>query len=139
MSALPAALPPRGLSDLAQDAAANVDALVAEAGRRVRARVVENSRVSAVRLDAEQHAAHGLAWLATYATAIRELAAYAERMSAEARFGETEDLLSGSGSANTSSRSSRHPHESGRDRALVGVSGSADGRPCGTAPRRSRP
>jgi (2S)-methylsuccinyl-CoA dehydrogenase len=81
------------LSDLAQDAAASVDALVAEAGRRVRARVVENGRVSAARLDAEQHAAHGLAWLATYATAIRELAAYAERLSADGRFGETEDLL----------------------------------------------
>ncbi|MBV9079168.1 MAG: acyl-CoA dehydrogenase family protein, partial [Methylobacteriaceae bacterium] len=41
----------------------------------------------------EQHAAHGLAWLATYAAAIRELAAYAERLGAEGRFGEAEELL----------------------------------------------
>jgi (2S)-methylsuccinyl-CoA dehydrogenase len=66
---------------------------VAEATRRVRARVVLEGRVSAARLEAEQHAAHGLAWLATYAEAVRELGAYAERLSAEGRFGETEELL----------------------------------------------
>ena len=74
-------------------AAEAVAALVAEAARRVRARVSVDGRLAAERLEAEQHAAHGLAWLATYAEAIRELAAYADRLTAEGRFGETEDLL----------------------------------------------
>jgi (2S)-methylsuccinyl-CoA dehydrogenase len=78
---------------LAETAAKDVGALVAEARRRVRAKVVADGRISAERLEAEQHAAHGLAWLATYAEAIRESAAYAARLSHEGRFGETEELL----------------------------------------------
>src|SRR5215216_2366970 len=78
---------------LADAGAKDAAALVAEARRRVRAKVVADGRISAERLEAEQHAAHGLAWLATYAEAIREMAAYAERLSAEGRFGATEDLL----------------------------------------------
>ncbi|KAA2234938.1 acyl-CoA dehydrogenase family protein [Salinarimonas soli] len=74
-------------------AAADIAALVAEATRRVRARVVVECRISAGQLEAEQHAAHGLAWLATYGEAVRELVSYAERLSGEGRFGETEDLL----------------------------------------------
>ena len=68
--------------------------LVAEATRRVRAKVVADGRISAERLESEQHAAHGLAWLATYAEGVRELAAYAERAARRrAGFGETEELL----------------------------------------------
>jgi (2S)-methylsuccinyl-CoA dehydrogenase len=59
----------------------------------VRARVAVGGRVAPEALEREQHAAHGLAWLATYGEALRELAAYAERLSAEGRLGETEDLL----------------------------------------------
>jgi (2S)-methylsuccinyl-CoA dehydrogenase len=92
MSASPSVIP-ANLLDTAERAAADVQALVAEAARRVRARVTENGRISAQLVDAEQHAAHGLSWLATYATAIRELAAYGRRLAAEERFGETETLL----------------------------------------------
>ena len=67
--------------------------LVAEAARRIRSEVTADGRISAERLERHQHAAHGLAWLATYAEAIRELAAYGERLSVEGRFGETEELL----------------------------------------------
>jgi (2S)-methylsuccinyl-CoA dehydrogenase len=81
------------LISLADAAAKDAAALVAEARRRVRAKVVVEGRIAAERLEAEQHAAHGLAWLATYAEAIREMAAYARRLSGEGRFGETEDLL----------------------------------------------
>ncbi len=94
MTALP--VTPATAPDLpstSRQAAADVVALVAEATRRVRARVVVEGRVSAERLEAEQHAAHGLAWLATYAEAVRELGSYAERLTAEGRFGETEELL----------------------------------------------
>ena len=79
---------------LARQAAAEIDALVAEASRRVRARVTQDGRIVAQKLEDEQHAAHGLAWLATYAAAIGEMVAYAERQAAEGRFGEIEDLLS---------------------------------------------
>ena len=92
MSASPSVIP-ADLLDTAERAAADVQVLVAEAARRVRARVTENGRISPQLVDAEQHAAHGLSWLATYATAIRELAAYGRRLTAEGRFGETETLL----------------------------------------------
>ncbi len=42
--------------------------------------------------DREQRATHGLAWLATYVEALRQLVAYAERMQAEGKYGEIEDL-----------------------------------------------
>ena len=44
-------------------------------------------------IEREQHAAHGLAWFATYVESVREMLAYAERMKSEGRYGETEDLL----------------------------------------------
>src|SRR5215218_5350642 len=91
-SSAPAAATP-DLVQVADEAARDLSALVAEATRQVRTRVVTEGRVSAERLEAEQHAAHGLAWLATYAEGIRQLAAYAARMRAEGRFGETEELL----------------------------------------------
>jgi (2S)-methylsuccinyl-CoA dehydrogenase len=49
--------------------------------------------VDSTNFDREQRATHGLAWLATYVEAIRQLAAYAERMSRAGKLGETEDLL----------------------------------------------
>ena len=70
-----------------------MDALLADATRAVASRVTPEGRVSAKLLDREQRAAHGLAWFATYTEALRQLAAYAERMSAAGRFGELEELL----------------------------------------------
>jgi (2S)-methylsuccinyl-CoA dehydrogenase len=94
MSAIPAtAAPTPDLVATARDAAGTVAELVAEATRRIRTLVTADGRLSAERLEREQHAVHGLAWLATYAEAVRELGAYAERLTAEGRFGETEDLL----------------------------------------------
>ncbi len=59
----------------------------------VRARVSTSGKLSNEWLEAEQHAVHGLAWLATYVQAIREMVAYAARLSGEGQFGEVEDLL----------------------------------------------
>ncbi len=67
--------------------------LVADATQAVRSRVVAEGRISSALMEAEQHACHGLAWLATYAETVRELAAYGERLSAEGRYGEIEELL----------------------------------------------
>jgi (2S)-methylsuccinyl-CoA dehydrogenase len=93
MTALSAATASPDFVMLAETAAKDIAALVAEARRRVRTKVVADRRISAERLEREQHAAHGLAWLATYAEAIRESAAHAARLSGEGRFGETEELL----------------------------------------------
>jgi len=52
-----------------------------------------DGKVDGAALEREEHAAHGLAWVTTYAEAIREAANYAERMESEGRFGEMEALL----------------------------------------------
>ncbi len=75
------------------DAVAAAEALFADARRSVAARVTVAGRPMARVFDREQRAAHGLAWLATYVEAIRQLAAYAERLQAAGSFGETEELL----------------------------------------------
>ena len=68
--------------------------LADEAVRRVRARVIgADGKIDSAKLEAQQHAAHGLAWLSTYAEAVRELGDYAERLTESGQFGETEDLL----------------------------------------------
>jgi len=81
------------LIDNARAAVGAMDALLADATRGVRMRVAAEGSVSGKLLDREQRAAHGLAWFATYAESLRQLAAYAERMSAAGRFGELEELL----------------------------------------------
>jgi (2S)-methylsuccinyl-CoA dehydrogenase len=70
-----------------------VEALFADGRRAVAERVVREGRTVSRVLDREQRAAHGLAWLATYVEALRQLAAYAERLMAADNFGEVEDLL----------------------------------------------
>ncbi len=59
----------------------------------MRAKVTENGVLSAEAIEREQHACHGLAWLATYAEAIEQMADYAQRLSEAGRFGEMEALL----------------------------------------------
>jgi (2S)-methylsuccinyl-CoA dehydrogenase len=81
------------LDDLALQAQHAIEALLARAAASLRERLGEGGRLSAAKIEREQHAAHGLAWLATYSEAIKELAAYARRMRQERRFGETEELL----------------------------------------------
>jgi (2S)-methylsuccinyl-CoA dehydrogenase len=72
---------------------AAADALLDDARRAVAGRVNVDGRPVPSALDREQRAAHGLAWLATYVEALRQLAAYAERLLEAGSFGETEDLL----------------------------------------------
>lgn len=67
------------------------EALLEEAVVAVRQKVLVDGRISSARLEQEQHAAHGLAWLATYVMALRELAAYGERLQNEDRYGAIED------------------------------------------------
>ena len=75
------------------EAVAAAEALFADARRAVAARVTVEGRPMARVFDREQRATHGLAWLATYVEAIRQLAAYAARMIDSGNFGEIEDLV----------------------------------------------
>ena len=69
------------------------EGLLADARLAVAARVMRDGRPDPRALDREQRAAHGLAWLATYVEAIRQLAGYAERLMEGGGLGETEQLL----------------------------------------------
>jgi len=79
--------------ELAQQASAALDALLADATAKVRERVVVEGNVVGRVFDREQRATHGLAWFATYVEAVRQLAAYAGRMAGDDTLGEVEELL----------------------------------------------
>jgi (2S)-methylsuccinyl-CoA dehydrogenase len=79
--------------DAAEQAFTSIERLYAEARSRVRAEVSVAGKISASALEASQHVAHGVAWLATYVEALREMIAYGRRMQDEGRYGEIEDLL----------------------------------------------
>ncbi|QIG48087.1 acyl-CoA dehydrogenase [Nordella sp. HKS 07] len=70
-----------------------VGALYGLARARVQARVTAERKLSSHLIDREQHAVHGLAWLATYEAVLRELSFYAERLTQGQKFGELEQLL----------------------------------------------
>jgi (2S)-methylsuccinyl-CoA dehydrogenase len=81
------------LLGLMQEARGAADALLTDATYEVRERVTVNGKLDADAIEREQRATHGLAWLATYVEAIRQLSAYTNRMSEQGRFGEIEELL----------------------------------------------
>jgi (2S)-methylsuccinyl-CoA dehydrogenase len=70
-----------------------VEALLEKAKTSVRALVSKDGRVSAGLIEAHQTAAHGLAWLATYAQALRQMHEWAEALNKDGKFGETEQLI----------------------------------------------
>ena len=57
------------------------------------ARVSSEGQVSASLIEAEQTAAHGFAWLATYNESLIQMQGWAERLEAEGKFGEVEQLI----------------------------------------------
>ncbi|MBE7247444.1 MAG: acyl-CoA dehydrogenase, partial [Actinomycetospora chiangmaiensis] len=95
MSASPALqTEPFDLVATTKAAGQSVKRLSEEAVRRVRARLIgADGKIDSAKLEAHQHAAHGLAWLATYADAVSELGDYAARLTESGQFGETEELL----------------------------------------------
>src|SRR5580704_16158754 len=82
----------QSLVESIQSAKSVVDALLADATDQVRRRLAEGG-MSGELFDREQRATHGLAWFATYAEAVRQLVAYAERMAAQGLVGEVEEHL----------------------------------------------
>ncbi len=81
------------LVSVAQEATAALETILAEAINKVRARVSADGGIAAPLFDREQRATHGLAWLATYVEAVRQLGAYAARMSDTGRLGQIEELV----------------------------------------------
>ena len=81
------------LLTLTAAAIAPVETLLDTATARLRETVSQEGRVSGKKIEENQVAAHGLAWLATYVEALRQMQAWAERLSAGGTFGETEALL----------------------------------------------
>ena len=82
-----------GLTGLVTEALPPVEALLATATERLRGMVTVNGKVSAKALEAEQRAAHGLAWLATYVESLRQMSAWAGRLTEAGAFGEMEALI----------------------------------------------
>ena len=78
---------------MAQAATSAVEALLSDAAAKVRERVMLEGRPAARLFDREQRATHGLAWLATYVEAVRQLTAYAERMQDAGLLTEIEELI----------------------------------------------
>lgn len=96
MNAQVAELAKAGQTDMlttARAAFAEVEKLYVEVRSLVRAHVSSGGKISSELFEQAQHEGHGLAWLATYVESLREMIAYAERLSGEGRFGEIEDLL----------------------------------------------
>ena len=63
------------------------------ATERLRGIVTNDGRVSGSALDTNQTAAHGLAWLATYVEALRQMQGWADRLSETSEFSEVEALI----------------------------------------------
>jgi len=68
-------------------------ALLDAAKACVRTKVSVEGRVSGERVEAEQTAAHGLAWLATYVEALSQMQVWAEKLDANGQFNEVEALI----------------------------------------------
>ncbi|MGX9354824.1 acyl-CoA dehydrogenase family protein [Roseobacteraceae bacterium S113] len=81
------------LLKLTGDAVAPARSVLAIAKEKLRDAVTVEGRVNAGRIEAEQTAAHGLAWLATYVESLAQMHGWAERLEAEGRFGEMEQLI----------------------------------------------
>jgi (2S)-methylsuccinyl-CoA dehydrogenase len=81
------------LITLMEAARSAADALLQDATLKGRERLSRNGHIDAGLVEREQRAAHGLAWFATYAQAIRQLASYAQWMGRNGRLGEIEGLL----------------------------------------------
>ncbi|SFK14280.1 acyl-CoA dehydrogenase family protein [Celeribacter neptunius] len=74
-------------------AVAPAEALLDRARAALKAEFLDGDRISGKKLEANQTAAHGLAWLATYVESLRQMQKWAEALSTEGKFGEMEQLI----------------------------------------------
>lgn len=124
------------LIELTQSAAGAAQKLVDQGASSMQARHVTDGKISAAGLEQDQHAAHGMAWFATYGEALKQMADYAARMNQEGRFGEIEALLTQIGFAEYLSQMGGgipmsqgemiRPHELGLEAEAINAFHSAD-------------
>ncbi|NOC47169.1 acyl-CoA dehydrogenase family protein [Ruegeria sp. HKCCD7559] len=81
------------LLNLTRAALPAVEAVFEKARESVRDMVSADGRISGALIEANQTAAHGLAWLATYNQSLQQMQRWAEALQAEGKFGEVEQLL----------------------------------------------
>ncbi len=83
-----------GLDDLCREATAAAARLLSAARESVAARIVApGGRVSTASLEAEQSAAHGLAWIATYVASLEQMRDWAALLREQGGLGELERLI----------------------------------------------
>jgi len=76
-----------------EEAVFSAEGLLAAAKTSVSALVTEDGKISSKALDSEQRATHGLAWLATYVEALRQMARWGRSLEQAGKFGEIEQLI----------------------------------------------
>ncbi|MBS8226255.1 acyl-CoA dehydrogenase family protein [Vannielia litorea] len=81
------------LLSLTGAAVAPAEAVLAKATAHLKETLSEGGRVSGAAVEANQTAAHGLAWLATYVQALKQMQAWAKKLDGEGKFGEVEQLI----------------------------------------------
>ena len=81
------------LLELTGEAIAPLESVLDTARDRVRTLVSAEGRVSSALVEQHQTAAHGLAWLATYVEALRQMQKWATTLDAQSKFGEVEALI----------------------------------------------
>jgi len=74
-------------------AATDARAIQAAARQGVTALVAPTGKVDAQLLEVHQFSAHGFAWLSTYVEALAQMSGWAERLSANGKLGELEQLM----------------------------------------------
>jgi (2S)-methylsuccinyl-CoA dehydrogenase len=78
---------------LLDEAAVCAGDILARGRARLTAKLMPGGKISGDAIDREQHAVHALAWFATYAETLKQLAAYASRMADSGNLGEIEQLI----------------------------------------------
>jgi len=81
------------LTALTAEALPSVEAVLARAKDAVRDLVTVDGKISGAVIEAEQTATHGLAWLATYVEALRQMQTWAELLGSEGKSGDIEQLI----------------------------------------------
>jgi (2S)-methylsuccinyl-CoA dehydrogenase len=91
MQMKPAVLP--DLMALTASVVPKMAALYDRARAALRAEFLVEGKISSTKIESNQTAAHGLAWLATYVEALRQMQAWADKLTEAGTFGEMEQLI----------------------------------------------
>ena len=81
------------LRTVIRQAASDAEGYFLALRKSVAAQVAPGGKVDRKKIDEEQRATHGLAWVLTYVETLKETANWADRIAEEGKFGEIEQLL----------------------------------------------